>query len=220
MKIREKAKKHFHNGLPDNDFRYFANDTKAWIDLILSKAALIFASIIILAALYHLTADLQQADKQRQLDAIAQDFRSAIDSTGQSPYGTSSANISYFFDPYRRDGRFSSQLNASVSGEYVSVLHEEDDKSICSVKPLSYRTLPYNDSEIRDELLDSFSARGELNDPIMPPFTYLNVTDLLTSLGVKEKNLNISTKVHIVKTLIYIQNGTEVKELEYVLVYQ
>lgn len=220
MKIRAKVKKKFHHDFLDSDFRYFSNDTNAWIDLILSKTALIFASIIILAALYHLTAELQQVDKQRQLDAIAQDFRSAIDSTGKSPYGTSPANTSYFFDPYRRDGQFNSQLKASVSGEYVSVLHEEDDKSIYAVKPLSYRTLPYNDSEIRDKLLDHFSASGDLNDPIMPPFTYPNVTDFLTSLGTKEENLNTSTKVHIVKTLIHINNGTEVKKLDYVLVYQ
>ncbi|TGC10573.1 hypothetical protein [Methanolobus halotolerans] len=220
MKIPEKVNNYSPDNFQCNTLKNFTNDSTAWIDLILSKTALIFASIIILAAVYHLTAEIQQADKQRQLDAMAQDFRSAIDSVGQSHYGMASANISYFFDTYDRSGRFTDQLNASVSGEYAGISYEEDDKLIYAVKPLAYKTLPYNESEIRNELLDHFSASGNRTQPIMPPFTYSNVTDLLTSLATKEKNLNTSTKVHIVKSLIYVVNNSEVRELEYILVYQ
>lgn len=186
MKIREKRNIYPHNNLSYSDFQYFINENRAWVDLILSKTALIFTSIIILAALYHLTAELQQADKQRQLDAMAQDFRSAIDSAGQSPYGTSSANITHFFDIYRRDGKFTGQLNASVSGEYVKLSYEEDNRSIYAVKPLAYRTLTYNENEIGYELLTQFSACGNITQPIKPPYTYDNVTDFLTSLGTKD----------------------------------
>ncbi|KXS44962.1 MAG: hypothetical protein AWU59_179 [Methanolobus sp. T82-4] len=220
MKIREKNTILPCNILPYNDFQYFRNNDRAWIDLILSKTALIFASIIILAALYHLSADFQQADKQRQLDAIAQDFRSAIDSAGQSPHGTSSSNISYSFDAYGPEGQFTGQPDAWVSGEYVGMSYGENNRTIYAVKPLTYKTLPYNETIMRNKLLNRFSASGELADPIVSPFTYLNVSDFLTTLGTKEKNLNTSAKVHIVKTLIHVQNGTEVRELEYVLVYQ
>lgn len=220
MKIREKNTILPCNILPYNDFQYFRNNDRAWIDLILSKTALIFASIIILAALYHLSADLQQADKQRHLDAIAQDFRSAIDLAGQSPHGTSSANISYSFDTYGPEGKLTGQPDAWVSGEYVVISYEENNRNIYAVKPLAYRTLPYNETVIRDKLLNQFSASGESADPIVSPFKSSNVTEFLTTLGTKEKNLNTSTKVHIVKSLIYLENGTEVRELEYVLVYQ
>ncbi len=220
MKIRDKLIIFPCNNLPYSDFQYFMNNDRAWIDLILSKTALIFASIIILAALYHLSADLQQADKQRQLDAIAQDFRSSIDSAGQSPYGTSSANINYSFDACGPEGKFTGQPDAWVSGEYIGMSYEEDKKTTHAVKPLAYRTLPYNETMIRDELLSRFSASGDLADPIISPFTTSNVTDFVTTLGAKEKNLNTSAKVHIVKTLIHVKNGTEVRKLEYVLVYQ
>ncbi|MBN2110370.1 MAG: hypothetical protein JW705_04695 [Methanosarcinaceae archaeon] len=220
MRIKEKAGVHTHNDPSDNGRLHFSYDTGGWIDLILSKTALMIASIIILAALYHLSAELQHADKQRQLDTIAQEFRSAIDSAGQSPCSISSANISYFFGTYTGNGQFAGQMNASVSGEYVKISYEEQDRALHAFKPLAYRTIPLNENMLRNELLDRFSASGEVSDPIRQPFTYPCVTDFIRSLGTKEIDLNMSGKVHITKALIYIQNESEVRELEYVLVYQ
>ena len=199
---------------------HFIADDRAWIDLLLSKVALIFASIIILAALYHLAADTGSMNQDRQLDAIAQDFRSAIDSAGKSSY--EAGGKIYFFDAYKKHGSFGSGLNVSVSGEYVSVSFEENGRKYSSVKPLMYKTLPLSEDEVRGELTAAFSANGNISQPIPASYGYIAVAELLAALGTKEENLNTSIEVHIEKTLIYIQNlnGTEDKELEYILVYQ
>ncbi|WP_292462511.1 hypothetical protein [Methanolobus sp.] len=200
---------------------HFIADDRAWIDLLLSKVALIFVSIIILAALYHLAADAGRMNHDRQLDLIAQDFCSAINSAGKSSYETAGGNI-YFFDAYNKYGNFGSGINASVSGEYVSVSFEENGRRYGSVKPLMYKTLPLSEDEVRGELMGAFSANGNISQPIPAFYGYTAVTEFLAALGTKEENLNTSMEVHIEKTLIYIHNlnGTEVKELEYILVHQ
>jgi len=198
----------------------FIRNDRAWIDLLLSTVALVFASIVILAALLHLAADAGRMDQQKQLDAIAQDFRSSIDSTWKS--SPEDGGKSYFFEIYENHGSFGSGLNATVSGEYVSVSFEENGKRFRSVKPLTYKTLPLAQGEVRKELTETFSASGNSSYPIPASYGYMEVTEFLGALGTKEKNLNISTEVHIEKTLIYVHNlnGTGVKELEYILVYQ
>ncbi len=205
---------------PQKYLFHFIADDRAWIDLLLSKVALIFASIIILAALYHLAADAGRMNQDRQLDAIAQDFRSAIDSAGKSSY--EAGGKIYFFDAYKKHGSFGSGLNASVSGEYVSMSFEEKGRRYGSVKPLMYKTLPLSEDEVRGELMGAFSANGNISQPIPASYGYTGVTEFLAALGTKEENLNTSIEIHIEKTLVYIQNlnGTGVKELEYILVYQ
>ena len=215
-----KVKPCLQKNIPQKHPFHFIADDRAWIDLLLSKVALIFASIIILAALYHLAADAGRMNHDRQLDAIAQDFRSAIDSAGKSSY--EAGGKIYIFDAYKKHGSFGSGLNASVSGEYVSVSFEEKGRRYGSVKPLMYKTLPLSEDEVRGELMGAFSANGNISQPIPASYGYIAVAEFLAALGTKEENLNTSIEVHIEKTLVYIQNlnGTEVKELEYILVYQ
>jgi hypothetical protein len=216
MKFKQGSKKAV---LQKHQQKFIRNDM-AWIDLLLSKVALVFASIVILAALCHLAADAGRMDQQRQLDAIAQDFRSAIDSSWKRSSETG-GNI-YFFEIYEKHGLFGSGLNATVSGEYVSVSFEENGRRFSSVKPLTYKTLPFAEDTVRKELTDTFSASGNLSDPIPGSYGYTNVAEFLAALGTKEEILNTSTEIHIEKTLIYTYNlnGTGVKELEYILVYQ
>jgi len=206
--------------IPQNHTTGICTDERAWIDLLLSKVALILASVIILAALYHLAADAGRMNHDRQLEVIAQDFRSAIDSAGRDSDGAGGKN--YSFDPYEYHGRFGSGLNASVSGEYVTASFDEKGRKYTSVKPLTYKTLPFSEAEVRKELTDAFSAAGTQGQPIPASIGPERLTGFLATLGTKEKNLNISTPVHIEKTLIYAYNlnGTGVKELEYILVYQ
>lgn len=195
-------------------------DERAWIDLLLSKVALILASVIILAALYHLAADAGRMSQDRQLEVIAQDFRSAIDSAGRDSYGAGCKN--YSFDLHQHHGSFGSGLNVFVSGEYVTASFDEKERRYTSVKPLTYKTLPFSEAELRKELTDAFSATGTQDQPIPASVGSEYLTGFLASLGTKEKNLNTSTPVHIEKSLIcvYNLNGTGVKELEYILVYQ
>lgn len=206
--------------IPRDHTTHICTDERAWVDLLLSKVALILAGVIILAALYHLAVDAGRMNQDRQLEVIAQDFRSAIDSAGRDSYGAGGKN--YSFDPYEYHGRFGSGLNVSVSGEYVTASFDEKGRRYTSVKPLTYKTLPFSETEVRKELMDAFSAAGTLGQPIPAPIGPENLMEFLATLGTKEKNLNISIPVHIEKTLIYTYNlnGTGVKELEYILVYQ
>ena len=60
----------------------FARDDSAWADFLISKAALVLASIILFAALFHLVAGFEDLEAQEQLDSLARDFKNAVDETG------------------------------------------------------------------------------------------------------------------------------------------
>ncbi|WP_406659639.1 hypothetical protein V7O66_07245 [Methanolobus sp. ZRKC3] len=215
-----KFDRYLHKRYIGRNFSIFLEDKGAWIDLILSKTALIFATVVILAALYHFAADLEQLNQKEQLEVISQDMSYAIDSVGSSPYRSPSAKKDYSFDKYRGDRGFFDTMNVSVSGEYIAVSHRENNREIFSAEPLTYRTLALTPEELSSEMIQRFSAGGELNDPINLPFTYEDIFDFLAYLGTKETELNTSTEVHIAKTLIFYINDTEVRDLEYILVYQ
>ena len=59
--------------------RDFARDNSAWADFLISKAALILASIILFAALFDLVAGFKELEAQEQLDSLARDFKTAVD---------------------------------------------------------------------------------------------------------------------------------------------
>ena len=198
----------------------FYQEKRAWIDLIISKTALIFATVVIMAALYHLAADIEQLDQKRELELIAQDLKCAIDSAGGSQQVGTPAKSDYTFNSDIMDNGLFGSVNVSVSGEYVTVSSRQGGREIFHAEPLTYRTLAISREELSNEMLNKFSASGNESDPVLHPFTYGNVSDFLSVLGTKEADLNTSTEVHIVKTLIYCVNGTEQNELEYILVYQ
>jgi hypothetical protein len=62
--------------------RNFTDDNSAWADFLISKAALILASIILFAALFHLVAGFEDLETQEQLDFLARDFKTAVDKAG------------------------------------------------------------------------------------------------------------------------------------------
>ncbi|MGB9941333.1 hypothetical protein [Methanosarcina sp.] len=62
--------------------RDFARDNSAWADFLISKAALILASVILFAALFHLAAGFKELEVQEQLDFLAQDFKTTVDRVG------------------------------------------------------------------------------------------------------------------------------------------
>ncbi len=201
-------------------FSFFVKDQRAWIDLIISKTALIFATVIILAALYHLASDLQELNRKEELDIVTQELAYTIDAVGSSQYGISASKKEYVFDSYGMSKDIFDRMNVSVSGEYISASCRDNEKELIAVSPLTYKTLAYSPDDISIRMIQRFSASGDANDPVHYPYTYTDVSEFLTKLGTKETNLNTSTKVHIVKTLMCCTNNTEAKELEYILVYQ
>jgi hypothetical protein len=62
--------------------RNFTADDSAWADFLISKAALILASIVLFAALFGLVADFKDFEIQKQLDYLAWDFKNTVDKVG------------------------------------------------------------------------------------------------------------------------------------------
>ncbi|WP_407355886.1 hypothetical protein [Methanolobus sp. WCC5] len=197
-------------------------DANAWVDLILSKTALIVASAIILVGLYNLAALHADIAKKDKLDALTFDIASGIDSVGSSPSGTAYAVKHYSFDAY--SGLLMPEdyekLNVSVTGEYVACTYQDKDHKINSARSLSYRTLPFSPSELEDLLSIEFGDDGTIVQPIhsLPPYT--DVTGFLALASAEERHLYIKEEILIEKVSIFVTEAGEVRELEYVLVYQ
>jgi hypothetical protein len=198
----------------------FYHNEKAWIDLILSKTALICATLIIISAAYHLANDFQQLSEKNELEIISKDLTYSIDAVGRSTHGTLASSQEYSFKNYEMDNEIFSKMNVSVSGEYVSVSYQDKERMLSAAEPLMYKTLAFTPDELSNKMITQFSASGNVSDPIHYPHTYEDISNYLAIIGTKDKNLNTSTKVNIVKTLICCANNTEVKKLEYILVYQ
>ncbi|MDG6243629.1 MAG: hypothetical protein QCH31_04450 [Methanolobus sp.] len=197
-------------------------DSNAWADLILSKTALIVASAIILVALYNLATLHADISKKDGLDTLTFDIASNIDSVGSSPSGTAYAVKDYSFDAY--SGLLTPEdykkLNISVTGEYVACTFQDNGRNINSARSLSYRTLPFSPAELENLLTIEFAANGTVVYPISSLFPYTDVTEFLAVASAKESHLNIDEKVHIKKRSIFVTDASEVRELEYILVYQ
>ncbi len=196
------------------------DDDTAWVDLVLSKTALIIVTVVILAAVYHLGSISSDMVKKNELEVIAIDLASNIDSVGTIHSGTDNAVKIYNFDSSARQIIDSDRLNISVSGEYVSCSFSEDANKLSAVRPLSYRTLPFSPENLRSLLTGEFSADGNSSQPVNSIFPYTDLTEFLSSATAEELGLNISKEVNIEKTQVFVTDGIEVNELEYVLVYQ
>ncbi|MDY0386684.1 MAG: hypothetical protein RBT65_06035 [Methanolobus sp.] len=196
------------------------DDDTAWVDLLLSKTALIIATVVIIAAVYHLGSISSDMVKKNELEVIAIDLASNIDSVGTVHSGTDNAVKIYNFDSSAVQEIDSNRLNISVSGEYVSCTFSDDGNKLSAVRPLNYRTLPFSPKNLRNILTREFSADGNSSQPVNSIFPYTDLTEFLSIAAAEELSLNISKEVNIEKTQVFVTDGNEVNELEYVLVYQ
>ena len=160
--------------------RKFTADNSAWADFLISKAALILASIILFAALFSLVAGFKDFETQKQLDSLAWDFQNAVDKVGAknfqekvskwSPEESSEEfkEISYCFNEKAgfRTLPFGKDLKIRVSGEYVSLEAESDGRSFSAVRPFAFRILPFNESVLQEKLHTRFGADGSLSSPL------------------------------------------------------
>lgn len=76
--------------------RDFARDDSAWADFLISKAALILASVILFAALLNLVASFRELETQEKLDFLALDFKTAVDEVGSGSSGSRGSESSNF----------------------------------------------------------------------------------------------------------------------------
>ena len=197
------------------------NDQSGWIDFTLSKIAMIIASVIIISAAFQLAADFKDMGREKELEVIAFDLKSAVDNVGVDTFDAGVVRT-YSFDMERFgfDKGFY-DIDAFISGEYVRMTATASDgRSIHAVKPLTFRVLPFNESTLQSKLADRFGHAGTMNDPIASDYTM--VVDFLSQASTNEVILNTSIDVYIQKTFTYVIPITDsgVNKLDYVLVHQ
>ncbi|WP_445476265.1 hypothetical protein ACT9XH_06070 [Methanococcoides methylutens] len=189
-----------------------SNNQSGWIEFTLSKAALMITSIVILAAFYQIGADLSDMQMQRQLDSEAMALKASIDDIGSISPDSIRLNSTYTLDPGHPTDFF-------ISSEYIRSETTYREQTIHSAKPLTFRTLPLNETEMRNHLLNNFNGQtGTIEQPLITDTT--TILELLSTVGSQEVMLNTGKIVHIEKTSIYLKNDSEVNRLELVLVYQ
>jgi len=187
-------------------------DQNAWIDLTLSKAALMIASIVILSALYQLSTDFNDLQAQDQLDAEAFGLKNAIDDIGSSSLDNIRENATYTFND-------KNIARAIVTGEYVRLEKNRNGIIFYSVKPLTFKTIPLKEEDLRNILATNFNGNDGNEDHTIDAKA-ATVLEILSIKGREELILNTGKRVHIEKTPIYLKNNTEVNKIELVLVYQ
>lgn len=119
--------------------RDFARDDTAWADFLISKAALILASVILFAALFTLVASFKDLETQEKLDFLALDFKTAVDEVGSSNLGS---------DGSRAGNSGSSNLRAGVQEgfqeEFQSGSQDESGESFYRFSEQEiFRDLPF-----------------------------------------------------------------------------
>ncbi|NPE31413.1 hypothetical protein HNV12_26345 [Methanococcoides sp. SA1] len=188
------------------------NNQNAWIDLTLSKAALMIASIVILSAFYQLSTGFNDMQAQDQLDAEAFRLKSAIDDIGSISLDSIRKNTTYTFND-------KNIARAIVTGEYVRLEKTRNEIIFHSVKPLTFKTMPLKEEELRYILATNFNGNDGTEDHTIDAKA-ATVLGMLSNKGREELILNTGKRVHIEKTPVYIKNNTEVDKIELVLVYQ
>lgn len=220
--------------------RNFTADNSAWADFLISKAALILASIILFAGLFHLVADFKDFETQKQLDSLAWDFQNAVDKVGaknfqekvskwspQDSFDESSdessdqfKKISYCFNEKAgfRNLPFEKDLKIRVSGEYVSLEAESDGRSFSAVRPFAFRVLPFNESVLQEKLHTGFGADGNPASPLTDD--YEEIEAFIRMLGTEEAVLDPEVNISLRKKLIYVKEDEGVSAFACILIYQ
>jgi hypothetical protein len=192
----------------------FFRDERAWVDFVLSKTALILASVVVIAAVYHFAVSMDEVNSQKELDMFSTELLSYIDKVGSSPDET---NITYTFNG-KHLSRFQGQpLEVLVSGEYVIINAKIDGRPIISAKTPAFRVYPYSPSILCNDLRSNYGSNGSITEPVRAD--HVDIIGYLTS-RTREVSLNASKQVYIQKTFIYFTDNINVEKIGYVLVYQ
>lgn len=204
--------------------REFTDDNSAWADFLISKAALILASIILFTALFHLVSGFKDFEAQKQLDYLAWDFKNAVDEIGannfQKEFPEEFQETSYCFNEKEvfRALPFGKDVKIHVSGEYISLEAESDGRSVSAVRPFAFRILPFNESVLQEKLRTRFGAEGSVGSPLTAD--YAEIKAFFQVLGTKKAVINPERNVSLKKELIYIKDKEGVSAFACILIYQ
>ncbi len=192
----------------------FLQDERAWVDFVLSKTALILASVVVIAAIYHFAVSMDEVNHQKELDVLSTELLSHIDKAGSSP---DEVNITYTFNKEHLSHFQGQHLETLISGEYIVVYANIDGRSIISAKTPAFRVYPYPPSVLYDDLRSEYGSSGTITEPIRAE--HADMIGYLTS-RTDEVSFNASNQVYIQKTFIYFIGDVNVEKIGYVLVYQ
>jgi hypothetical protein len=236
--------------------RDFARDDSAWADFLISKAALILASIILFTALFNLVTGFKELETREKLDFLALDFKTAVDDVGSSnsesgnsrsgDSGSKSSGLDnfqtgaqqgfqgetqngsqdefsesfYCFSEQEifRDLPFAGDIKVRISGEYVCLEADYEERSFRAVKPFAFRVLPLNESTLHEKLIAKFEAQG--NEEIPLTADYSEIIAFLQVLGTEEAVLNPGENISLKKEFIYVKDEEGISTFGCVLVYQ
>ncbi|MFZ2498003.1 hypothetical protein [Methanosarcina sp.] len=214
--------------------RDFTGDNSAWADFLISKAALILASIVLFAALFHLVSGFKDLEAQEQLDSLAWDFKTAVDEVGERNFQeefpdkaldespktfNSRENIYCFYDKeVFRALSFEGDVKIRISGEYVCLEAESDERSFRAVRPFAFRVLPFNETVLQEKLLARFGVEGREASPLAVDFKEIAV--FMEGLGTQEAVLDPQVNVSLKRELIYVKGREEVSAFDCILIYQ
>lgn len=221
--------------------RDFTRDDSAWADFLISKAALILASIILFVALFNLVAGFKELETQEKLDFLALDFKTAVDDVGSGNSGSGNFQFGaqqgsqgkfqsgsqdefreslYCFSEQEifRDLPFAGDLRVRISGEYVCLEANSGERSFRAVKPFAFRVLPFNESILHEKLSLEFGAQGSEEAPLTAD--YYEIGTFLQALGTEEAVMNPGENISLKKESIYVKDEQGVSTFGCVLVYQ
>jgi hypothetical protein len=195
-------------------------DESAWADFLISKAALVLASIVLFAALFQLAAVFKDIEAQEELDFLARDFKATVDKVGADNFPGKTQEISYRFDENEvlLTSHFGEDIEVYVSGEYVHLKAESNGRKFSAVRPFTFKVLPFNESELRRKLYTRFGADGSEESPLSTNFQ--EIIEFLRVSGTEEAFLSADENISITKEFVYIKGSKGVSAFEYVLVYQ
>jgi hypothetical protein len=115
--------------------RDFARDNSAWADFLISKAALILASVILFAALFNLVAGFKELETQEQLDFLARDFKTAVDEVGSGNFGSSNSGSGNLRTGAKQD--FQEEFQSESQDEFQDSFYRFEEKEIFRDSPFA-----------------------------------------------------------------------------------
>lgn len=158
--------------------RDFARDDLAWADFLISKSALILASVIFFAALCNLIAGFKELETREKLDFLVLDFKTAVDEVGS---GNSESNSYVSGDSESRGNVESDNYQArdqqgferKLQSGRMGTLNESHESFYCFSEQEIFRDLPFTEDikvRVSGEYVCLEADLGERNFRAVKPF--------------------------------------------------
>jgi len=124
--------------------RDFARDDSAWADFLISKAALILASVVLFAALFNLVASFKELETREKLDFLALDFKTAVDEVGSGNSGSGNSGTGSLGSKGSGSGNSLAGAQEEFQGEFQNGSQDEShESSYCFSEQEIFRDLPF-----------------------------------------------------------------------------